>query len=211
MVIGWKAQQILHIPIVLGLVGLCWGIFNMTYDPVVKWERSKKTIGFIIGGSVGIFLSQISLIVEEFVLNGAFFYIFIILQILACFAIALGFYFFYKDLVSLFIQKLMPRNPLPLLSIAYFLQGLAYSFFTVSVFTIEFVTSEVIDTVFLIIGFVFFGLFLAVLAVGTYLLFPAFRAFPALGDYLEEQINKKGSRKKKADPKRKQVTEIRSK
>ncbi len=209
MLIGWKAQQIPLIPIILGLVGFCWGVFNLTYDPVVKWERSKKTIGFIFGGSVGLLLSQISLIIGEFVYTIAFFYIFAILQILSLLAISIGFYFFYRDLVTLYIKKLMPRNPLPFLSIAYLIQALAYSSFTVSVLALGILSNETIYTVFLIIGFVLFGLFFVSLAIGTYQLYLAFRAFPELGDYLEEQMYKKQSPKKKT--KSKQVTEIRSK
>ena len=201
MIIGWKAQQLLYIPIILGIVGMSWGIYNLSFDPVVKWEKAKYTIILLIGGSVSILLSQISLIVSEFVFELGFFIIFVIFQIVSSIAFSIGFYYFYRDLISLFIRKLVPRNPLPLISIAFLIQIIGYAMFVTSVFLIGYTSYITASSILNIIGMSLLGVFLGFLAVGFYLLFPTFQAFPALADYLEEEINKKTQPKSKSKSK----------
>ena len=36
---GWGEYQLLFLPILLGYIGMSWGIFNLSYDPIVKWKK----------------------------------------------------------------------------------------------------------------------------------------------------------------------------
>lgn len=205
---GWMQEHLLYIPIVLGLVGMSWGIYNLTYDPVVKWEKGKIAAFTIVGGSAALFIAQLVLILVRWITSVVMVYIGNAILILSCITLATGFYFFYKDLVSAFIRKLIPRNPLPLISIAFLVQAVAYSIYVASFIVTskllsEGVTDAVVTNVLNYIGMAFSGIFLLFLAAGFYQLFPAFRNYPKLADYLEEKYISK--------PKPKPKTKLKSK
>jgi len=194
---GWMDAHLLFIPIVLGLIGMSWGIYNLTYDPVVKWEKGKIAAFTIIGGSAALFIAQLVLILIRWITSVVMVYIGNAILILSCLTLATGFYFFYKDLVSAFIRKLIPRNPLPLISIAFLIQAVAYILYVTSFIVTFFSLNEVIIKVLNYIGMAFSGIFLGFLAVGFYQLFPAFRNYPKLADYLEEKYISKPKTKTK--------------
>lgn len=184
---GWMDAHLLYIPIVLGFVGMSWGIYNLTYDPVVKWEKGKITAFTIIGGSAALLIAQLVLILTRWITSLVMVYIGNVILILSCITLATGFYFFYRDLVTAFIRKLIPRNPLPLVSIAFLVQAIAYILYVTSFIVTFFSLNEVIIKVLNYIGMAFSGVFLLFLAAGFYQLFPAFRNYPKLADYLEEK------------------------
>ena len=199
----WFDSRILYLPIVLGFIGLSWGIYNLTYDPVIVWEKGKIATFTIISGSGVLFAAQLILILGQWIIDLSIFYIGNILLILSCLTLAVGFFFFYQQLVSLFIKKLVPRNPLPLISIAFLTQTVTYILYFTS-FIVTFYNSEsLIINILNYIGMGISGVFLVLLALGFYQLFPAFRAFPALGDYLEEQVIAKSKSKQKSSAKTK--------
>ncbi len=205
---GWIDAHLLYIPIVLGFIGMSWGIYNLTYDPVVKWEKGKFTAFTIVGGSAALFIAQLVLILTRWITSLVMVYLGNAILILSCITLATGFYFFYKDLVSAFIRKLIPRNPLPLISIAFLVQAVAYGLYLASFIVTtkllgEGVTDAVITNVLNYIGMAISGIFLGFLAVGFYQLFPAFRNYPKLADYLEEKYTSK--------PKPKPKTKLKSK
>ena len=202
---GWMQEHLLYIPIVLGLVGMSWGIYNLTYDPVVKWEKGKFAAFTIIAGSAALLIAQLILILTRWIISLVMVYLGNVILILSCITLATGFYFFYRDLVTAFIRKLIPRNPLPLVSIAFLIQAVAYILYLASFIVTFFSLSEVTIKVLNYIGMAFSGIFLLFLAAGFYQLFPAFRNYPKLADYLEEQYISKP----KPDPKPK--TKLKSK
>ncbi len=202
---GWMDSHLLYIPIVLGFVGMSWGIYNLTYDPVVKWEKGKIAAFTIIGGSAALFIAQLVLILTRWITSLVMVYIGNAILILSCITLATGFYFFYKDLVTAFIRKLMPRNPLPLISIAFLIQAVAYILYVTSFIVTFFSLSLVIIQVLNYIGMAFSGMFLLFLAAGFYQLFPAFRNYPKLADHLEEKYLSK------PEPKPKPKTKLKSK
>ena len=204
---GWMDAHLLYIPIVLGFVGMSWGIYNLTYDPVVKWEKGKITAFTIIGGSAALLIAQLVLILTRWITSLVMVYIGNAILILSCITLATGFYFFYRDLVTAFIRKLIPRNPLPLVSIAFLVQAIAYILYVTSFIVTFFSLNEVIIKVLNYIGMAFSGVFLLFLAAGFYQLFPAFRNYPKLADYLEEKYISKP----KPEPESKPKTKLKSK
>ncbi len=207
---GWMQEHLLYIPIVLGLVGMSWGIYNLTYDPVVKWEKGKITAFTLIGGSAALLIAQLVLILARWIISLVMVYIGNAILILSCITLATGFYFFYRDLITAFIRKLIPRNPLPLVSIAFLVQAVAYilyvtSFIVTTKLLGEGITDAVITNVLNYIGMAFSGIFLLFLAAGFYQLFPAFRNYPKLADYLEEKYLSK------PEPEPKSKTKLKSK
>ena len=200
---AWMQEHLLYIPIVLGFIGMSWGIYNLTYDPVVKWEKGKITAFTIIGGSAALFIAQLVLILTSWITSLVMVYLGNAILILSCITLAIGFYFFYKDLVTAFIRKLIPRNPLPLVSIAFLVQAVAYILYVTSFIVAFFSLNEVIIKVLNYIGMAFSGMFLLFIAAGFYQLFPAFRNYPKLADYLEEKYLSKPEPKPKPKPKTK--------
>ena len=188
---GWIAQHILLIPILIGNLGLCWGIYNLTYDPLVKWTNAKKSIIYILIGAGLLLLSTVLLILTEFLpLYSSGFSILlligIILLVLANPLFAFGYYLFKKDLKKNYFDKYISKFPTIYISLSYLVQSLGFiSMLIAALF------ENTLGDVFFIVGLVIVIISILGLGVGFYPLFIAFRTYPQILELIEEQQMKK--------------------
>ncbi len=199
---GWIPQHILLIPILLGYLGLCWGIYNLTYDPIVDWKHSKKAVIFIVAGIVSLLISTVIMMVSEvFQEQGVVVFIFtiigIILLIITEPLIALGFYLFRKDLKEHYFRKIISKYPNIFILISYLVQSLGIIFLTVGGFI-----SSVIGTVFIYLGIATIALSIIGLGAGYYPLYSSFRTYPKLSEALEEVLKEAQEKKNQSSVKK---------
>ena len=214
---GWIPQHILLIPILLGYLGLCWGIYNLTYDPLVSWKNSKKVVIFILAGTVSLLVSTIIMMVsevfqEQIVIVFIFTIIGITLLIVAEPLIALGFYFFRKDLKEYYFRKFISKYPNLFIIISYSVLSLGLIFLTIggfipsvkgtivsyliqsldiNILIVGGFNAKIIGSVFIYLGIGTIALSIIGLGVGYYPLYISFRTYPKLLEYLEEAQKKK--------------------
>ncbi len=214
---GWKAQHILFIPIILGYLGFCWGVFNLSYDPLVAWINVKKSVYFLLAGTGSLFLAVLIMIISEVFQNqGIVVYVLtligIILYILAGPLFAIGFFLFRKDLKTHYFKKYISKFPTIYIVISYLIQSLGIIIFLISgylgrvvesvsisyliqslgsIFLISGYLVSVVGSVFVIAGIVTVTISIIILALGFYPLFISFRTYPKLLEAIEEaQLNK---------------------
>lgn len=199
---GWISQHILLIPIFLGYLGICWGLYNLTYDPLVKWGNVKKSAIFIISGTAMFFTSIIfQIITEIFKENAIAVYVISIIGtvflILSSPLFSVGFLILRKDLKDYYFKKYMSKYPNLFLIISYLVQSLGCVFLLVGGL-ISNVTSETIVSIILYSGIAFVVISILGLGIGFYPLFISFRTYPKIMETIEEtQKNKTQSTTKK--------------
>jgi len=188
---GWSVYQILLIPIVLGFSGLSWGLYNLTFDPAVKWDYAKKSAYFIIAGVVAILLSTVFIIFSYYLDNetakdvlrimGS------ILLILTAPLNSIGFFILRLDLKPHYFNKYIFKFPNIYTSIAYLVQTIGLTF----LFTSTFFEGTSIFTIFFLIGLIANIISIIGLGVGYYPIFISFRTYPKILEILEEEQLKK--------------------
>jgi len=192
----WGEYQLLFLPILLGYIGMSWGIFNLSYDPIVKWKNTRRVTFFIIAGAVTLFLSQIILIIIEWlppypVLVETMYYIGVFLLFISGLLIAFGFFKFRQDLLPHYFDKYIAKYPNWFIIIAYISQSFSYVFFVISGLTFGNLGSA-----FEIIGYIVAGGSILSMAIGFYSIFISFRAFPKIMEVIEEVAGAKKKSKK---------------
>ena len=189
---GWIPQHILLIPIFIGYLGLCWGIFNLSHDPIVKWKSIKKTVYSILVGTITLLLSTVLIMITELFYDfssttfSILLLIGIILLILTGPLFAIGFFFFREDLKEHYFQKYLSKFPTVYISIAFLVQAVGEIFLLIgALFT------ETLGLIFFILGLVTVVISLIGLGVGFYPLFMSFRTYPKILELIEESLAKK--------------------
>ncbi|MHA1198427.1 MAG: hypothetical protein ACTSQF_03650 [Candidatus Heimdallarchaeaceae archaeon] len=187
---GWKNHHVLAIPILLGYFGFSWGLFNLSYDPLVEWLYVKKSAFLIISGAATFLVSILILIISEvFKEHTTVVYILtivgIVLLILTGPLFSFGFFLFRKDLKTHYFKKYIAKFPNIIIVISYLVQSFGYICLLISSFS-----SYTFGTVFFYIGMVVIIASILGLGVGFYPLFISFRAYPKLLELVEEQLEK---------------------
>ena len=184
-------QHILLIPIILGNLGLSWGLFNLAYEPLISWNYVKKAAYFIMLGTLFLFLSQLILILCSFLEDFRIAFLIMYSFGIAFFPISgilysTGYIFFRKDLKTHYFKKYIAKFPNIYIILAYIVQSIGYVFLL-----IWGLSSNIIGLVFNILGIVTIAISLLGLGIGFYPLFISFRAYPKIMEKIEELLIKK--------------------
>ncbi|MCG3226192.1 MAG: hypothetical protein H7645_04675 [Candidatus Heimdallarchaeota archaeon] len=130
---GMSAVQILYIPLIIAFVGFGFATYNLSFDPDEPWEKGKMIAISLAISITLLLLAQISLIAagvdEDNIIRPVFFYIGDILMITSSISFGLTFFFFRRQLLTLYFKKIVVKYPNFLPSISYALQAVAYCFF----------------------------------------------------------------------------------
>ena len=184
---GFSAFQILLIPIILGFLGFGWGLYNVTYDPLVKWNYVKQSLYMIIAGTSSLLFSAIFIIFSDFIDNSATAFIIqligAVLLILTGPIFSISFFILRKDLKPHYFNKYIFKFPNIYTIIAYLAQTVGLAL----VFAASLLEEEnALFRVFFIIGLIINIISIVGLGVGFYPLFISFRTYPKLLEILEE-------------------------
>ncbi|NPD87640.1 MAG: hypothetical protein HGN29_02885 [Asgard group archaeon] len=137
---GISAIQILFIPIIISFIGIAFASYNLGFDSDEPWERGKIIAVLITISIILLLVAQISLIVagvddDGKIIRVAFFYIGDILMIISSIVFSLSFFFFRKQLLTLYFKKIIVKHPNFLPTISFALQAVAYCLFFGASFT----------------------------------------------------------------------------
>ena len=131
---GLNVVQILYIPIIIAIGGIGYASYNLGFDTKEPWEKGKL-IAYLIATSVIILvLAQILLIAAGANEDGSpirlsLFYIGDIMMIISCISFGVSFFALRKQLFSLYLKKIIIKNPNIMIVISYALQVVAYCLF----------------------------------------------------------------------------------
>lgn len=130
---GLSAVQILYVPLIIAFIGIGFASYNLSFDSDEPWEKGKKIAILIVISIILLLLAQISLIVagveEDIIIRPVFFYIGDILMIISSLSFGLSFFFFRRQLLTLYFKKIIVKYPNFLPTLSFALQALAYCLF----------------------------------------------------------------------------------
>ncbi|MCG3221283.1 MAG: hypothetical protein H7641_07880 [Candidatus Heimdallarchaeota archaeon] len=130
---GMSAVQILFIPLIIAFIGIGFASYNLGFDSDEPWERGKIIAILIAISIIILLLAQLSLIVagvdEDIIIRPVFFYIGDILMIISSLSFSLAFFFFRRQLLTLYFKKIVVKYPNFLPTLSFGLQAVAYCLF----------------------------------------------------------------------------------
>ena len=172
----WVPSQMLYAVIIIGLAGMGKAALNFSEESEFTWERGKQIAIFIFMGSGILLLGMLLSILRTWIDSDILLYLGDIGLIISCIAYAIGFFFFQRQLASLYLKRVIVKYPKYFISIGFGVQALAYTLFS----THWFISSESVIAIIQFIGIVIAAISILLLIVGFIPTNIAFRAYPHL-------------------------------
>lgn len=137
---GLSAIQILFIPIIIAVGGIGYASYNFGFDPKEPWDKGKLIAILIAVSAALLIIAQVSLIAagadeDGFPIRLSLFYIGDIMMIISCISFGVSFFFLRKQLFSLYLKKIIIKNPNVMVIGSFALQAVAYCLFFGAFFT----------------------------------------------------------------------------
>ena len=179
---GLTAIQLLFFPIIIGIGGMGWGAYNLSFDEKEPWKRGKIIFYLISIGTIFLVFGQIGLIiagyddVQEVVIRPNFVSVGNVFMILSCLVLAISFFFLRKQLQEMYYKKIFIKNPNLFVIVSYLLQAVAYCLFYTAYFITQTNTQTILDAIGIGIAIVS----LILLLVGFIPINISFRTYPHL-------------------------------
>ena len=187
---GLTAIQLLYLPIIIGIGGIGYGAYHLSFDEKEPWKNGKIIFYLITAGTISLLFGQIGLIiagyddVQEIAIRPSFVSVGNVFMILSCLILAVGFFFLHKQLREMYFNKIFIKIPNWFTIFSYLLQAVAYSLFFTAYFTTQGNTQTILDAVGIAIAVVS----LIFLLVGFIPINISFRTYPHLVE--DEELRK---------------------
>ncbi len=167
---GLTAIQLLFLPIIIGIAGIGYGAYHLSFDEKEPWKSGKIIFYIITIGIISLLFGQIGLIiagyddVQEVAIRPDFVIVGNVLMILSCLVLAVSFFFLHKQLREMYFKKIFIKIPNWFTVFSYLLQAVAYILFFTAYFTTQGNTQTILDAIgigtavvaliFLLVGFI---------------------------------------------------------